>query len=168
MWHAAAVGRPHLQCAVAEAILQEQQPYRQRQTSTDISSGSQDGMAASSSPDAPYRINGLGGCAASVDMYALNARTPPQSPDAHLTYIKHRANGEVMGKSLIDYIITTPDVAMPSKCCCWGPSATVGRQLVSSDHMPVLATLKGQSGAQCERFSHMVCLSFKLCTGSVP
>jgi hypothetical protein len=37
-----------------------------------------------------------------------------------------RANGEVMGKSLIDYTITTPDVAMPCDAAA-GPTATVGR-----------------------------------------
>jgi len=99
------------------------------------------GMHGESNDDVNGNGNLLLSLLTSVDMYALNARTPPQSPDAHLTYIKHRANGEVMGKSLIDYIITTPDVAMPRNAAA-GPSATVGRQLVSSDHMPVLATIQ--------------------------
>eukprot|EP00775_Hariotina_reticulata_P001927 gene1927-biopygen3421 len=86
-------------------------------------------------------------------MYALNARTPPPTPDAHLTYMKHRANGEVMGKSLIDYIITTQDVAMPRGVAA-GPTATVGRKLVSTDHMPVFANIQRVlvRRTACEKF----------------
>jgi hypothetical protein len=46
-----------------------------------------------------------------------------------------------MGKSLIDYIITTPDLAMPRNAT--PPTAVVGRKLVSgTDHLPVLATIQ--------------------------
>ena len=42
-----------------------------------------------------------------LDMYTLNARTAPTSPGAHLTLVRPS------GSSLIDYIIATPDIAMP-------------------------------------------------------
>jgi hypothetical protein len=76
-----------------------------------------------------------------VNMYALNARTAPPTPEAHLTYVKRRlATGEVMGKSLIDYIIATPEIAMPSgSATC--PTAFVGECIVSTDHMPVITTI---------------------------
>jgi exonuclease III len=78
---------------------------------------------------------------ASLDMYSLNARTAPPTPDAHLTYIKRRsATGTIMGQSLIDYIIVTADIAKPATTDNM-PVATVGRRLVSTDHMPVLATI---------------------------
>eukprot|EP00775_Hariotina_reticulata_P015202 gene15202-biopygen2282 len=111
------------------------------------------GMHGESNDDVNGNGNLLISMLNSVDMYALNARTPPPTPDAHLTYMKHRANGEVMGKSLIDYIITTPDVAMPRGVAA-GPTATVGRKLVSTDHMPVFANIQRVlvRRTACEKF----------------
>ncbi len=45
-----------------------------------------------------------------------------------------------MGQSLIDYIITTPDVAMSSRLQQM-PCATVHPRLVDTDHLPVTAVL---------------------------
>eukprot|EP00775_Hariotina_reticulata_P004854 gene4854-biopygen6608 len=111
------------------------------------------GMHGESNDDVNGNGNLLISMLNSVDMYALNARTPPPTPDAHLTYMKHRANGEVMGKSLIDYIITTPDVAMPRGVAA-GPTATVGRKLVSTDHVPVFANIQRVlvRRTACEKF----------------
>ncbi len=80
---------------------------------------------------------------AAVDMYALNARTPAPAgrPDAHLTYVKHSSTGQVLGSSLIDYIIATPDIAMPVLSSAT-PSACVADAVVSgTDHLPVVATI---------------------------
>ena len=70
-----------------------------------------------------------------VNMYALNARTPPPTADAHLTYVKRRsASGEVMGKSLIDYVIASPDIAMPSGATA-GPTAFVQHPCIACGHI---------------------------------
>jgi len=78
-----------------------------------------------------------------VDLYALNARAPAceSQPDAHLTYVKRSEAGQVLGASLIDYIIATPDVAMPVLNTA-NSGALVADPVVSrTDHLPVLATV---------------------------
>jgi hypothetical protein len=79
----------------------------------------------------------------SVDMYALNACTPPQFTDAHLEHIS--STGPTV-RSWANPSLTTSSqhqmfVAMPRDAAA-GPTATVGHKLVSSYHMPVLATIQ--------------------------
>ena len=99
------------------------------------------GMHGESNDDANGNGQLLLSLLSTVNMYALNARTPPPTADAHLTYVKRRsASGEVMGKSLIDYVIASPDIAMPSGATA-GPTAFVGECIVSTDHLPVITSI---------------------------
>ena len=79
----------------------------------------------------------------SLDMYSLNARNPApvNRPDAHLTYFKRSEAGDLLGSSLIDFIVATADVAMPVLTAA-GPCARVLDAVVSrTDHLPVVATI---------------------------
>ena len=136
-------GKPAALKRAAYTALQEDLAFLSRNGSLIVMGDFNARIGRAASPSARFGMYGEAGTNSngplllslldSLNMYALNARSPPACPRQHLTLIRSK------GCSLIDYIIASSDIALPCQFAA-RPTAQVGpRTVAATDHLPVFA-----------------------------